>query len=187
MPRRQARSRAIMARKVCFDHKTQVGAGSRTMRAASTGRCAAASGSAHPGGHRCRRLPFWVLVVALSLLAGCQAAPTPIEARAGTLDLRNGDFGRDGPLSLAGQWELHWGKALVPEDFEASPGPAPDGWMRLPSSWNGMPADERPVSGNTVATFRLRLLTGASLPRMAMWIQEESSAYRRDDAWSDGV
>ena len=118
----------------------------------------------------------WLSVAALALPAGCQAAPTPIEARAGTLDLRNWDFGRDGPVSLAGEWELYWGRLLVPQDFEAGPRPALDGWMLLPSSWNGVRGGERPLAGSAVATFRLRLLAGTSLPRVAIWIQEQSSA-----------
>ncbi|MBL8019897.1 MAG: response regulator [Leptospirales bacterium] len=107
-----------------------------------------------------------VLTLAMSLLLACsserKAAPVAV---AGTMDLRNWNFQKDGPVLLNGEWDFYW-RTFLEKD-------APDGHRsampaRVPGSWHEL-SDENgqlPVYG--YASYRLKILLQPGDPELSI-------------------
>ena len=117
----------------------------------------------------------------LTLLGACQALPP--KAERGEIDLSSWDFGDHGSVSLRGEWQVFWNALLDPGALAQTPVDEPSEWTRLPAAWNGQVAGGRPFRGSGYATYRLRIRSGPFGRPMALWVQEQSTAYR---LWFDG-
>ena len=121
-----------------------------------------------------------LLLIMSLLLGGCgpsgsgQDAPV---AEQGVLDLRSWDFSQDGPVELAGEWAFYWQRLLSSKQFDQPQVPAQDGWMELPGVWNGVEVQGLPVPGTGYATYRLEVRLPPSLPRLALKLQDQSTAF----------
>ncbi len=129
-----------------------------------------------------RRSP-WVLLVALALvlsacLAGNVAAP---KAQGGVLDLSAWDLPRQGPLRLAGEWEVRWGQLLTPQEFAASGQRAE--LAHVPGPWSKTRPGQELFSSTGAATYRLALRRDQGFGGMALHLGGISSAWR---LWADG-
>ena len=69
-----------------------------------------------------------ILGTAVYSVYGYLLAKPPQMPRAvqGILDLRGWDFGKDGVLSLEGEWEFYWQQLLAPGDFRNGGSDFPD-------------------------------------------------------------
>jgi signal transduction histidine kinase len=121
--------------------------------------------------------------LALALLLPClgcvRKGQQPPVATHGLLDLSAWDAGRDGPVKLDGQWEFYWGRLLGPEDFKAG-GASPEmtGYLAFPGTWRGFALGGLPLDGTGQATFRLRVLPGPGLEKLALRLFNIPAAYR---------
>jgi Response regulator containing a CheY-like receiver domain and an HTH DNA-binding domain len=79
-----------------------------------------------------------------------------LEAVRGSLDLSASTAGT-GVASLAGEWELYWGRLLGPSELESVPAPIPDGYLRLPSIWTRSRLSGHLLPSEGDATYRLRI------------------------------
>ena len=125
-----------------------------------------------------------VLVILLSLFSSCQNQTTkeaPV-AEKGVLDLREWDFEKDGAINLNGEWEMYWEKLLTPEDFIRKTNSV-DTYIESPSCWNGQEINNKKLSGNGYATFRLVIFFNPTDAEMMLSIKEIVSAY---NCWWDG-
>jgi signal transduction histidine kinase/ActR/RegA family two-component response regulator len=126
------------------------------------------------------RLLSLLLVIILLLSMGCEKSATPnIPPRVvdGVLDLKNWDLVKDGTVDLSGEWEFYWEKHLTPKDFSKSDSPEKTGMMEMPGCWNGYLFEDRPLSGEGYATYRLTIRMHGQKGRFGIKIKEVSTAY----------
>lgn len=74
----------------------------------------------------------------------------------GKLNAAEWDVDRNPVIRLDGEWEFYWNRLLTPEDF-ANNAPVPDGYMKVPSLWNGKNLQGRNLPAFGCATYRLVL------------------------------
>jgi HD-GYP domain-containing protein (c-di-GMP phosphodiesterase class II) len=140
-----------------------------------------------------------LMVYCLSNLTGCQVRVTESQiprAEAGTIDLRNWDFGQDGPVKLDGEWRFYWQQFIVSDqvssqsttqassqvvslDAGLETGPA---WIYydLPQYWNKLEVDGKALAGEGYASFALTILlpeAGLSLGMRTMEILTAHAVY----------
>ncbi|MCC5912701.1 MAG: diguanylate cyclase [Clostridiaceae bacterium] len=127
-------------------------------------------------------------IVVIGTLTGCTYrdfnTPAPRAAN-GILDLTEWKLGGD-LVPLDGQWEFYWNQLLDPKDFNNAYGKEST-FINLPRAWNGYQVDNKVLSGDGYATYRLIIKTennnkalGMRVPRILtsykMWINEEPIA-----------
>lgn len=74
----------------------------------------------------------------------------------GKLNAAPWDIARSSVIRLDGEWEFYWNQLLTPEDF-ADNAPVPDGYMQVPSLWNGKNVQGENLPAFGCATYRLVL------------------------------
>ena len=79
------------------------------------------------------------------------------QAKQGVLDLSKWDLTVQGPISLNGQWEFHWGQFREPGDYLRGGQPETKDFINVPGMWNGHEAEGKKISGSGYATYRLRV------------------------------
>ena len=121
-----------------------------------------------------------LLVMAIDAGAGAGTAQrsSPPMASNGVLDLGGWQANSDGPIRLAGQWELYWGGLLSPDDFRLGTTPEKTGWFSMPGVWNGALVNSLELGGAGFATFRLRLRLDPRQGRLALLIPYAFTAYK---------
>ena len=121
-----------------------------------------------------------LLLITLLLVGGCgpsgSGKDAPV-AEQGVLELRSWDFAQNGPVELAGEWALYWQRLLSSKQLNQPQAPAQDGWMKLPGVWSGVELQGLPVPGTGYATYRLVVWLPPSLPRLALKLQDQSTAF----------
>ncbi|MCR9142955.1 MAG: ATP-binding protein [bacterium] len=116
--------------------------------------------------------------------AGCGGAPVPKPDAAagslplikdGVLDLRDWDFDQAASISLEGDWAFYRDQLLSdPEDLERDP----DGFIRVPRSWNSQSVAGVPLPASGAHTYMLRLILPPELKRPTLYIRDQKSAHR---------
>ncbi|QHT69687.1 GHKL domain-containing protein [Rhodocytophaga rosea] len=103
-------------------------------------------------------LNFWLII--LCLTAACRSNDSfqkPPIAIKGILDLRTWDFARQGSLTLDGEWEFYWKKLYTPVDFLQAHTDSVH-WVQVPKSWNAYQLNNKDITGEGFATYRLRMV-----------------------------
>jgi len=121
-----------------------------------------------------------LLLFTLLLVGGCGPSDSGKDApvaEQGVLDLRSWDFAKDGSVGLAGEWSFYWQRLLSSQQLGQPQAPAQDGWMELPGVWNGIEVQGVPAPGAGYATYRLEVRLPPSLPRLALKLQDQSTAF----------
>ncbi len=96
-----------------------------------------------------------VLALALSMLADKALAPDTVpSAVRGRLDAAPWDISHNPVIRLDGQWEFYWNQMLTPEDF-ADNALVSDGYLQVPSLWNGKIIQGERLPAFGCATYRL--------------------------------
>jgi signal transduction histidine kinase/CheY-like chemotaxis protein len=93
-----------------------------------------------------------ITVLSAASVAGGQGNPQVIR---GVLDL-TGTAGLDAgnKISLNGKWEFYWGRFLLKDGFA---GASPDGYIRVPGSWNENAVEGKAFPAKGYATYRMVL------------------------------
>lgn len=123
------------------------------------------------------------LFLLLTVLSGCADERQPFFAEQGFLDLAAWTFKKDEIVYLDGQWEFYWGRLLTPGDFSTGNVPAKTGYFPIPGYWNGYRVNGNPLAGDGYATFRLKIRLMPGDKRLALSIEDQSTAYR---LWVNG-
>ena len=132
-----------------------------------------------------KRLMFGLLtaVLILSFLGGCsnQIPYKRPKAEMGVLDLTQWRLDEE-VIKLDGQWEFYWNQLLGPLELKDS-GAQKTGYIDIPGSWNHYTIEDKELSGDGYATYRLILKTeknrrlGIKIPRIftsyKLWVNEE--------------
>lgn len=93
-----------------------------------------------------------VLVLLLSMPSdGASEGPSAAQGR---LNAASWDIVQTPVIPLDGEWEFYWNRLLTPEDFEKD-APVPDGYMQVPSLWNGKTINGERLPAFGCATYRL--------------------------------
>ncbi|MEO3944159.1 histidine kinase [Gorillibacterium sp. CAU 1737] len=77
-------------------------------------------------------------------------------AHQGKMNAAGWDVANSPVIRLDGQWEFYWNRLLTPQDF-ADASPIPDGYMQVPSLWNGKTINGQKLPTHGYATYRLVL------------------------------
>ncbi len=117
------------------------------------------------------RQSICVLWVVLGLGAGCGPGPAP-QVIDGVADLRSWDFDRNGPIAVAGSWELAYGQLLVDDGHPLAP--TPDR-LEVPGNWGGE-TSSGPASAMGFGTLRVRVLLPSSGP-FSVYLTHADTAY----------
>ncbi len=80
-------------------------------------------------------------------------------AKAGVLDLRNWDLKKQGVVKLNGQWEFYYDKLLTPQDFKNEKDTIKPNLINIPGSFKTYKWDNKSLSAQGYATYRLKVLT----------------------------
>lgn len=80
-----------------------------------------------------------------------------MKAQRGKLDSAGWNLEQTPVLSLDGEWEFYWNRLLIPADFHSTDSLQPDGYMLVPSLWNGKMINGNPLPVFGCATYRLIL------------------------------
>ncbi|MCP4137067.1 MAG: hypothetical protein GY754_39225 [bacterium] len=116
------------------------------------------------------RYALTIMLIIQTLLAGsCFSGKKPPAAQKGVLHLEDWDFEKHGPVKLNGEWEFYWKQLLTNEDFAGEDRPVKSGFITVPGIWNGYEIDEKKISGDGYATYRLLVLI--KNPKEALIIQ----------------
>ncbi|MGE5605660.1 MAG: hypothetical protein ACM3YE_08220 [Bacteroidota bacterium] len=107
-----------------------------------------------------------IVIILSILIGGCLGHNTELPkipaAKKGVLDLRGWNFEKNGPMYLDGDWEFYWNQLLKPTDFTGNKAggssPRLTGVIRVPGSWQGYQFQNKKLTGNGFATYRLKLL-----------------------------
>ncbi len=98
-------------------------------------------------------------------------------AQKGVLDISGLDLKERATAKLDGQWEFYWGKLLSAEDFQKTPPPDKDGYIDMPSAWNGYSIKGKKLDGKGFATYRLTVILGRGYGPIALRILDMRTAY----------
>ncbi|MBN2440772.1 MAG: hypothetical protein JXJ04_05485 [Spirochaetales bacterium] len=98
-----------------------------------------------------------------------------IEAKNGTLDLRDWDFEKNGSVQLRGEWEFYWKRFVSHDELNGSEPAVPDGYISLPGNWENrrMGNDLLPREG--YGSFRLTVLLKKADQEMAFRLLEQTN------------
>ncbi|WP_456462834.1 response regulator [Reichenbachiella sp.] len=106
------------------------------------------------------------------LSSNAQELPT---AKQGILDLREWEFQKNEPVSLAGEWEFYWERILYPADFDYLD--LPETYRKFPMLWEGDIIDEDTITPVGFATQRLQVIVNSVTPELAITIPHFYSSY----------
>jgi two-component system, sensor histidine kinase ChiS len=98
-------------------------------------------------------------------------------AKEGILDLSSRDFAGETTIKLDGQWEFYWEKLLTSDDFQKTPPPEKDGYIDVPTAWNGHVVKGKKPGGDGYATYRLTVMVGQKSGPIAFRIMDMRTAY----------
>ncbi len=123
-----------------------------------------------------------IIILILPFLGGCskefiQSVP---KAKEGILDLTQWHLEKE-VIRLDGEWEFYWNQLLGPQEFKKTSSRG-NGYFDIPSSWNQYIIDNKKLSGDGYATYRLLLKTGES-GRLSIKIPRVFTAY---NLWVNG-
>ncbi|EGD46950.1 signal transduction histidine kinase, LytS [Ruminiclostridium papyrosolvens DSM 2782] len=96
-----------------------------------------------------------ILFSPVFLTYGRAISTSPL-AYEGELNAAAWDIDRSPIIKLDGEWEFYWDRLLTPENFENST-LVPDGYMKVPSLWNGKTIQGKKLPIFGCATYRLVL------------------------------
>ena len=122
-----------------------------------------------------------IMVVALCFavisFTDTNAKISSLSSRNGLLDLAEWDPGRDGSLSLSGEWDFYWDRFLSYDELK-DPDLQADVKAKVPAVWNTYKINDRSLPGFGYATYRLKVINADEKQIIAFRIPSESTAYR---------
>jgi len=124
-----------------------------------------------------------VLFLLLTIWGSGAVADAALLARQGVIDLSMVDLQRSGPVRLDGEWEFYWNQLLTPSDFHGARVSVSPALLTLPAAWNNVDVNGKKTGGAGYATFRLKILPGATSGELALHLDDVYSAYR---LWVNG-
>jgi len=125
-------------------------------------------------------LKFFISAFALLVLTSCAQnsdVQSKVTAVDGVLDLSQWSFEDDGVIDLNGEWAFYWKQLLTSEDFKQDALRAPDGFIKVPTPWNGFVINGEPLDGYGFATYRLKVYLPDAKQTLAFKILTQSAAY----------
>jgi hypothetical protein len=131
---------------------------------------------------------LWSLCLAF-MLGACGRSPSdrdPPKAVAGTLDLGDWDFNRDGALTLDGEWNFVWDRFLAPEDLINQSFSKTSLSLPVPGSWTALQKSSSVSQGYATAWLTINGLRPGTEP-YALLIPQIGTAYRAAIVRSDGT
>ena len=122
---------------------------------------------------------FLALLLFFALLSGgCKHLPETPRVMNGTIDLRSWDLKKDGAVSLDGQWAFYWNRMISPEQFLRGDDVPEPGNIMVPGAWNGFLENNKPIKGEGVATYRLKILISPQKDPLALKFLDMGTAFK---------
>ena len=124
-----------------------------------------------------------IFTVILAFSGGCssQVSCKSPKAAEGILDLTQRQLDEK-VIRLDGQWEFYWNQLLTSQKLKET-GVLNAKWIDIPSSWNRYKINDKQLSGDGYATYRLLIKTkeveklGIKIPRIftayKIWVNDE--------------
>ncbi|MCG8689331.1 MAG: HD domain-containing protein [Desulfobacterales bacterium] len=123
------------------------------------------------------RLIIFVTVVLVSVSPAFALKSTDRFAKKGVLDLRGWNFTRQGPVSLAGEWQFHWNAHLSADKVLYSIEADEDHWIQVPGSWHNFSNNKKSIGGHGYATVALRVRIDKEQVPLGLNIRNVMTAY----------
>ncbi len=98
-------------------------------------------------------------------------------AKLGVIDLTDWNFNTNELVNLDGQWEFYWLKFYSSEDFRKNDSIRNVQYINFPNYWNGYQYDNKNLSGNGYATYRLLVKLKRQKSNLALKLLTVSTAY----------
>ncbi|MUT68313.1 cell wall metabolism sensor histidine kinase WalK [Paenibacillus sp. NEAU-GSW1] len=136
---------------------------------------------------------FAILWAALSLVfpaqvkaksSGSESKAAFASAEAGTIDVSEWRFDRNGPVTLDGEWAFYWRQLLEPSSIGTGTA-SPAVYVHVPDIWSSYSLNGKPLSNQGYATYKLTIRFDESDRgrSFSLWIPNAATAYR---LWIDG-
>jgi len=99
----------------------------------------------------------------------------------GTMDLRDWDFSRDGPVYLSGDWRFVWNRLLSQRENDSEE-PLEE-YMEVPGIWNGRIVSGHPIPAYGCASYLLKVLLparardGGGVDKLGVKVQDMGTAF----------
>ncbi len=119
---------------------------------------------------------FILLSIVLLLFSESVRADESPSVENGQIDLREWDFGSDGPAELSGEWEFYWDQLLFPFEFDLDKRRKVN-YRTLPQLWKGDTLNGEAVTPQGYATYRAKVILNSVTPELAITIPHFYSAY----------
>lgn len=117
-----------------------------------------------------------ILVLSISFCDAADRADMPA-AQKGVLDLTGWELEDNGPVLLNGEWEFYPNKFIYPKDFKDGSTAQPE-YISFPATEKDFEKLDPALSGDTYATFRLRLKLKDTDKRLGLKTYIIFSSYR---------
>ena len=122
-------------------------------------------------------LMFAAICFAVIAFTDTNAKVSSLSSRSGLLDLAQWDPGRDGFLSLSGEWDFYWDRFLSWDELQ-DPNLQADVKAKVPGVWNDYEINGSSLPGFGYATYRLKVINAKEDQLIAFRVPSESTAYR---------
>ena len=104
-------------------------------------------------------------------------AQSPPRVEKGTIDLRDWNFAKMGPVPLDGRWQFYWKQFIPPAGLPtSSPAAIPD-HLKVPYVWNEHPVDGRPLRGFGYASYRAVIQLAPEPQPLALHMIDAATAF----------
>ncbi len=114
---------------------------------------------------------------------GCAEQSSFPKARQGVLDLTQWNFVDNGPVNLAGEWEIYWGQLLMPEVFNSPARGIKPSYATLPGLWKWHEIDGQTPPARGFTTYRLTVRMNPTDTPMALTVNRPLSVCK---VWING-
>ena len=118
---------------------------------------------------------FTFLAVFCTLSSSAQEKVVP-KIEQGLIDLRDWEFGPDGPVELSGNWEFYWDQLLFPFEFDLDRRRKIH-YYEFPKLWKNDTLNGESITPKGYATYRTQVILNSVTPELAITIPHFYSAY----------
>lgn len=101
-----------------------------------------------------KKFILFIFIIILNIYSPLNANP---KAENGIFDLASYDLNKNKPIPLNGNWEFYWNQLISPDSFSVDLPSNSRYYFNIPQMWKGYKIENKEVSGQGFATFRLKV------------------------------
>ena len=124
-----------------------------------------------------KQLYFFICICLLFAFNACTSKTNAPKVEKGILDLSQYDLEQYEKVKLNGEWEFYWEKLYQSSEIQEN-SVEPSAFIQVPSSWNGLLINGKPITRKGYASYRLVVKLPKKNLKLALKMPTVGSAYR---------